>query len=100
VFTQMRQVEMEVTEIILAKFPRLCQLSSQSRGLLSRLLIFKSIGPSLRISFTSYDTKMLLKVVSDKTAFVKFKISKYKTLMKPIQNKQKSIRKSILAYEF
>jgi hypothetical protein len=36
--------EMEVPEIILTKISRLCQLSSQ-RGFLSRLQIFKSIGP-------------------------------------------------------
>jgi hypothetical protein len=39
-----------------------------------------------------YDTKMLLKVVFDKTGFVKFKISTginlNKTLMKHIQNNQ------------
>jgi hypothetical protein len=48
-------------------------------GFLSRLWIFKSIGPSLRIPLAHktpfYDTKMLPKVVFDKTAFVKFKIS-------------------------
>jgi hypothetical protein len=41
--------------------------------------IFKSIGSSLWISLAhktpSYDTNMLPKVVFDKTAFVKFKIS-------------------------
>ncbi len=35
-----RYPEMEVTEIILAKISRLCQLSSHSRGFLSRLYIF------------------------------------------------------------
>jgi hypothetical protein len=71
-----RQVtpEMEVTEIILAKVSRLCQLSSHSRGFLSRLQIFKSIRPSLWISVShktpSYYTKMPLKVVFDKTAFL------------------------------
>jgi hypothetical protein len=34
--------EIEVKEIILAKVSRLCQLSSHSRGFLSRVLIFKS----------------------------------------------------------
>ncbi len=52
---------------------------SPSHGVLSRLQIFKFIGPSLWISLAhntpSYDTKMLLKVNFDKTAFVKFKIS-------------------------
>jgi hypothetical protein len=65
---------MEVTEIILAKVSRLCQLSSHSHGFLSRLQIFTFIGPSLWISVAhktpSYDTKMLLKVVIDKTAFL------------------------------
>jgi len=38
--------------------------------------MFKSIGHSLWISSTpSYDTKMLLKVIFDKTAVVKLKIS-------------------------
>jgi hypothetical protein len=44
-----RCTEMEVTEIILAQASRLCQLSRHSRGVLSRLWIFKSIVPSLRI---------------------------------------------------
>jgi hypothetical protein len=43
--------EMEVTEKILAKVSRLCHLSSHSRGFLSSLQIFKSIGPSIWISF-------------------------------------------------
>jgi hypothetical protein len=45
---------------------------------------------------------MLLKVIFDKTAFVKFKIiiTLSKILMKHIQNKQKSIGKSIPAYGF
>jgi hypothetical protein len=38
------------TEIILAKVSRLCQLSSQSCGFLSKLYVFKSIRPSLSIS--------------------------------------------------
>ncbi len=82
--------EMEVTEMILAKVSRLCQLSIHCRGFLSKLQIFKSIGPRLCISWgrgavfvylfhfhkiPSYDTKMTLKVVFDTTAFVKFKIS-------------------------
>jgi hypothetical protein len=46
----------------------------------------------------TYDTKMLLKAFFDKTAYVKFRISNiYKTLMKHIQNNQKSIGKSIPA---
>ncbi len=53
----------------------------KSHGFLSRLQIFKSIGPSLWISLAHktpfYDTKMLLKVIFDKTAFVKVKISNY-----------------------
>ncbi len=57
---------------------------------------FKSKGPSLWISLAnstpSYDTKMLLKVVFDKTAFVKFKINNNftlnKTLTKHIKNNQ------------
>jgi hypothetical protein len=45
---------------------------------------------------------MLLKVVCDKNVFVKFKINNNlnKTLMKHIQNNQKSIGKSIPAYGF
>ncbi len=39
---------MAVTEIILAKASRLCQLSSLSRLFLSRLWIFKPIGPTLK----------------------------------------------------
>ncbi len=38
--------------------------------------------------------------VFDKTAFVKFKNSNNKTLMKHIQNNQKSLGKSIPAYGF
>jgi hypothetical protein len=50
----------------------------------------------------SYETKMLLKFVFDKTAFVKFNISNNfkQTLKKHIQNNQKSIGKSIPAYGF
>ncbi len=77
---------MEVTEIILAKVLRLCQLSSHSHGFLIKLQIFKSIGPSLWISLggggigsahktPSCDTKKLGKDVFDKTVFVKFQIS-------------------------
>jgi hypothetical protein len=97
---------MEVTEIILAKVSRLCQLSSHSRGFLSRIWIFKNIGPSLWISCaykTPYDdTKMLLKVIFDKIAFVKFKISNTlnETLMKYVQYNQKSIGKSLPAYGY
>ncbi len=51
-----------------------CQLSSHNCGFLS-----KCIGPSLWISLAhktlSYDTKMILKVVFDKTMFVKFNIN-------------------------
>jgi hypothetical protein len=51
---------------------------------------------------TLYDTKMLLKVVFDKTVFVKFLlvITFNKTLMKHISNNQKSIGKSKPAYGF
>jgi hypothetical protein len=72
---------MEVLEIILAKiYSRFCQLSSHSRGfVLLGYRLFKSIGPSLLISLvhkTPFDgINMLPKVVFDKTAFVKFKIS-------------------------
>ena len=59
-------LEIEVTKIILAKVLRLCQLSSHSCGFLSGLLAHKT---------PSYDTKMLLKVVFDKTVLVKFTIS-------------------------
>ncbi len=47
----------------------------------------------------SYDTKMLLKVIIDNTAFVKFKIrNNFKqNFDKNIQSKQKSIGKSIPA---
>ncbi len=50
----------------------------------------------------SYDTKMLLKVVFDKTVFVKFKISNNsnKTLMKHIQNNKTSIGKFLPIYGF
>ncbi len=55
---------------------------------------------SLAHKTQSYDTKMLLKVVFDKTAFVKFKISNNfkQTLLKHNENKQKSIGQSIPAY--
>jgi hypothetical protein len=48
----------------------------------------------------SYDTNMLPKIVFDKTALVKLKLvtTLDKTLMKPIQNNQKSIGKSTPAY--
>jgi hypothetical protein len=52
--------KMEVTEIILAKFYRFCQVSSHSRRSFARVQIFKSIGPNLWISLAhktlSYDT--------------------------------------------
>jgi hypothetical protein len=70
---------MVVTEIILAKIYRFCQLSSHSRWFFARIWNLKSIGPSLWISLAhktpSYDTNMLPKEVFDKTVFVKFKIS-------------------------
>jgi hypothetical protein len=62
------------------------------------------MGPSLWISLEHkpppYDTKMLLKVVFDKTVFVKFLlvITFNKTLMKHISKNQKSIGKSIPVY--
>jgi hypothetical protein len=64
----------------------------------------KSIGPSLWLSlvhYTSYDTKMLLKVIFDITVFAKLKISNnFKHSMRHIQNNQNSIGISILAYGF
>jgi hypothetical protein len=49
----------------------------------------------------TYDIKMLLRDFFDETVFVKFRISNiYKTLVKHIQYNQKSIGKSIPAYEF
>jgi hypothetical protein len=101
--------EMEVTEIILTKVSRLCQLSSHSRRFLARLQIFKSIGPRLWIYFfwggghgehahktPSYDTKMLLKVVFDKTLFVKFKISNnFKQNVNKTHLKQPKIQRKI-----
>jgi hypothetical protein len=76
---------MEVTEIILAKVWRLCQLSSRSFFLGYRFLNplgldYGFLGGGGGVIWEhaqktpSYDTKMLLKVVFDKTAFVKFKI--------------------------
>ncbi len=50
-------------------------VSSHSRGFLSRLKIFKSMGPSLWTSLEhktpSYDTKMNLKVIFDKNSVCK-----------------------------
>jgi hypothetical protein len=71
---------MEVTEIILAKVSRLRQLSSHSHGFLSRLWIFKNIGPVAfgflwRTRYHPMIQKMLLKVIFDKNALVQFKIS-------------------------
>ncbi len=43
--------ELEVTEIILAKFSRLCQLLSHSPRFLSSLQIFKSMGPTYAVFF-------------------------------------------------
>jgi hypothetical protein len=50
----------------------------------------------------SYDTKMLLKIVFYKTMFVKFKISNSfkQSIDKTHSKQQKTMRKSILAYEF
>jgi hypothetical protein len=94
---------MEVTEIILTKVSRLCKLLNHSRGFLCRLKIFKSIGPSLWISLAhktlSYDSKMLLKVVLDKTLFVKFNISN--NFKQNIDNfKQNIHKKTIQPMEF
>jgi hypothetical protein len=91
---------MEVTEIILAKVSRLCQLSSHSHGFLSRLKIFKSIGPSLWISLvhktSSYDIKMPLKAVIDTTAFVKLKINNnFKKNIDETHSKQPKIHRKI-----
>jgi len=70
--------EMEVTEIILAKVSRLCQLSSHSHGFLSSLWI--SLGD---------DAKMLLKVVFDNTTLVKLKISNdFKQIIDETHSKQ------------
>jgi hypothetical protein len=70
--------------------------------------ILKSIGPNLWISLAhktpTYDTRLLLKTIFDKPAFVKFKINNNlnKIILKHIQNNQTSIGKSIpaLAYKF
>ncbi len=72
--------EMEVTEIILAKVSRLCQLSSHSSRFLPKTIIFKFIGLSLQFFSLAhktqfYDTKLQLKVVFANTVLVKFKIS-------------------------
>jgi hypothetical protein len=64
--------EIKVTEIILAKVSRLCQLSSHSRGFFSRLQIFRSIGPSLWIFFGGGGGGAPL--IFDKTVFAKFRI--------------------------
>jgi hypothetical protein len=96
---------MEVTQIILLKIYRFCQLSSRSRGFFVRVWIFKSIGPLAhgfrwRTRQTSYDTNMLPKVFFDKTCLsnLKLVITSNKTLMKQIQSNQKSLGKSIPAY--
>jgi hypothetical protein len=65
-----------------------------------RLEIFKSIGLSLYFfgaQATKYVTKMLLKVIFDKKAFVKFKIGDNfkQKIDEYIQNNQKSIGKAI-----
>jgi hypothetical protein len=81
---------MEVTEIMLEEVLR----------------FFKYIGPSLWISLKhktpSYDTKVLLKVVFDDKAFVKFKIrNNLKQNVDETHSKQpKSIGKSIPACGF
>jgi hypothetical protein len=51
---------------------------------------------------STYDIKMLLKVVFDKTAFVKFKISNYfiQNIDEIHLKQQKFIRKSISAHGF
>ncbi len=73
--------EMEVTEIILAKIYGFCQLSSQSLWI------------SLAHKTPSCDSNVLTKVVFDKTAFVNLKlvITLKKTVIKQIENNQKSI---------
>ncbi len=91
---------MEVTEIILAEVSRLCQLSSHRRRFLSRLKIFKCLGPSRWTSLKhmppSYDIKVLLKVVFDKTLLVKFKISNYfKQNIDETHSKQPKIHRKI-----
>jgi hypothetical protein len=53
---------MEVTEIILVKVSRLCQLSSHSHGFLSSLKIFKSAGSSLEISLLHKTPSMIQKL--------------------------------------
>jgi hypothetical protein len=60
---------------------------------------FAKVWISLAHETLSYDTKMLLKVIIDNTAFVKFKIrNNFKqNFDKNIQSKQKSIGKSIPA---
>jgi hypothetical protein len=90
--------EMKVTEIILAKVSRLGQLSSHSHGFLS----YRFLNPlGLAYEFLwrtrqSYDLKMLLKVVFDKTALVKFKISKnFKQNIDETHSKQPKIHKKI-----
>jgi hypothetical protein len=67
-----------------------------SQGLVNGFLFFGKGGTP------SYDTKMFLKVVFDKTAILNLRlvITLYKTLMKLIQNNQKSIQKSTPAYGF
>jgi hypothetical protein len=62
-------------------------------------------GGGVCLPFSIYYTKMLVKVVFDKTSFVKFKISNnfkqnIDEIMKHIPNNQKSIGKSIPAYGF
>jgi len=82
--------EMEVTEIILAKASRLCQLSSHTIvGFFLGYRFFKFIGSSLWISLAqktpSYDTKLILKVIFDKKKCLqnlRLVINLNKTLMK------------------
>ncbi len=107
------RTEMEVTEIILAKIYRFCQLSSHSRGFFAKVKIFNSKGPSLWVSLAhkipTYDTNMLPKMVFDNTAFVKFLISmtfKFQQNIDETDSKQPKIHRknhtslSIRAYGF
>ncbi len=89
-----RKPEMGVKEIILANVSRLCQLSSHSRGLLSKLLIFKCTGPSLWISWAhktpSYNTKCFWR------SFVKFMIiNNFKQNIDETYSKQPKIHRNI-----
>ena len=95
--------EMEVTEIILAKIYRFCQLSSHSRRLFAmiycRLLNPQSLAYeflSLAHKTPSYDKNMLPKIVYDKTDFVRFKISdNFKQNINKADSKQPKIHRKI-----